>query len=135
MTHPWTWRIVSPTLFLLVAGCGGNGSISGRVTFHGDPLPTGAICFHSEEGNRDVFNAPIKNGEFTIDALPAGAARVTVVTVDPSGSARGDLGPRQPQPRPGAFVPIPRRYGNPETSGLTWTVKPGPQRYEVDLTP
>lgn len=59
----------------------------------------------------------------------------------------------QPQPRPesgvdpqtgidnsigwedtGPYVPIPKRYGSPKTSGIACTIKPGEQTFDIPLT-
>jgi hypothetical protein len=132
-------------LLLLSVGCTGKGSISGRVTLDGKPLPLGTITFHSEEGRHDVFNASIRDGSYAIDGVQAGKARVTIVSVDPArvgaaaastGQAGGsDVKPRAaPAATPG-FVAVPERYANPEQSGLTWQVLVGAQVYDVDLKP
>src|SRR4051812_32716242 len=67
---------------LFAAGCSpGKGSVSGRVTLNGAAVPSGIISFHSEEGNREVVNAPIKDGNYAVYGIPAGKATVTVSAI------------------------------------------------------
>ncbi|WP_439622598.1 hypothetical protein [Gemmata sp.] len=95
------------------------GAVSGEVTIGGKPLPGGVISFHSEVGSSPVVNAPIKDGKYTVSGVPSGNAIVTV---------------GNPRPSPGCR-PVPPRYGDPDTSGLTLIVQPGEQTFLVALTP
>ena len=47
----------------------------------------------------------------------------------------GGAAPAAEGPRDGKHVPIPPRYQNPETSGLTYTVGTGRQTHDIDLQP
>jgi hypothetical protein len=129
-------NILRPGLFVVLLlsaiGCSGKGSISGTVTYKGEKLPNGAICFHQQDGNRDVFNAAVRNGEYSIDGVPTGPTKVTVVSAESSG-AKGDFGAKT-GPNAAKFE-LPRRYADPNESGLTLTVQGGRQPYNVDLIP
>lgn len=135
-------------LVVLVGGALGcsrePGAVSGEVTLNGKPLPGGVISFHSEVGNHEVINAPIKNGKYTVSGVPSGNAIVTVGNLQPvpaaatkaapvgDGPAAPRAGPRRPAPATG---PVPARYGDPGTSGLTIVVQPGDQTFPVALAP
>lgn len=65
--------IVSATV-----GCGGKGTISGKVTVDGQPLGAGVITFHPSKGQ--AISADIKDGQYTVTGVHAGDAKVTVST-------------------------------------------------------
>ncbi len=119
-------------LVLLAAGCSaGKGSISGKVSLNGTPVAGGTITFQSEVGNREVFSALIKDGQYSIEGVPTGKARVTVKNLGPGAGGKQDGNRAASQ----GASPIPARYADPDSSGLSLTVRPGEQSYPVDLTP
>ena len=99
----------------LLTGCGGpvkpsNRAVAaGTVTYNGAPLPAGTIGFQAADGITKT-SAMIKGGQFQTDRAPLGELSVTVDT------ASIQLG------NPPAYVPIPERYLDPETSGLKATI-------------
>ena len=110
---------ISCCLLTAIVGCGkrptgpkNRTSISGNVTFNGQPLPAGTLVFHSTERS-DVTPIPIYGGTYSTDRAPIGKNQVTVET---SSIKYGN---------PAAFVPIPARYTEAETSQLSVDVKSG----------
>ncbi|OWK38891.1 hypothetical protein FRUB_06396 [Fimbriiglobus ruber] len=117
---------------------------------NGTPVPSGVITFHSEVGNHDVFNAPIRDGRYSVDGVPVGAAVVTVrntgsgppvteqakkPSAAPAGDGKvGDSGTK-PKPAAPASGAVPARYGDPATSGLSTSIRAGAQVYPLDLAP
>ena len=126
------WRLLLLSLFLLAAGCSRKGALSGRVTVNGAPLPAGVISFHSEAGNREVHNAPIRQGEYSLEGAPTGQARVTVTAQGAGTSGDANRGGAFQGGNPGW---VPPRYADPAQSGLNLIIRRGKQTYEVDLTP
>ncbi len=136
--------VVASLATAALSGCGpSKASITGTVKFSGEPLPSGTITFTSDAGTKPVKGAAITNGKYTITDFPAGPAKVTVVTTPPptGGGAAPPGAPAMPLPTnasaaaPGKYVPIPQRYGSPDKSGLTYTVKGGEQTKDFELTP
>ena len=79
------------------------------VTLDGKPLPSGSITFISAEDARFRVTAMIQlDGGFKVADAPLGRVRVVIETE----SARGNPG----------FVPVPAKYADATTSGLTATV-------------
>jgi hypothetical protein len=135
---------------LAVAGCGKDptGSIKGTVTFQDKPLPSGTITFLFH-GGRGVESARIlPDGTYSLPAVPLGESLVTVQTPDPR---RLPQALRKALDGPGTenatavakrdaavivpSVPIPKRYNDPGTSGLTYTVGQGENLHDFELTP
>jgi hypothetical protein len=128
----------------LGAGCGKTeyGSVSGRVTVNGKPVRSGLITFQSEVGNKDVYSAAIRDGEYQTDEIPVGPAKVAVVPAltpsrpgePPPESAAGDLRPA-PRRADRKGDGIADRYQNLDTSGLVFEVRRGANTFSPDLKP
>jgi hypothetical protein len=139
-------------LFLLVtlAGCGSSGTVSGKVTYKAKALTGGTVLFTSP--GKVTKSSPIgEDGSYTIANIPTGPVKIAVETTS---AQAGKPPPASMQPPPGVNLPpeaaksgvygarstkkasaekIPDRYENPETSGKTYTVKPGAQTHNIDL--
>ena len=146
--------VLALLLPLCLAGCSSKGTVSGKVTYKGEPVRQGVVMFVAGDGWSS--SAPInEDGTYQIANLPPGSFKLTVETL--AGSAQGG---RQTQGPPGgkwrppkdADVPkqveeavrkplqqvsapprLPAKYAKAETSGLTCEVKPGRQAHDIDL--
>ena len=54
----------------------GSSTVEGKVTLEGKPLRSGRIFFHLK--NDQFVGAKIKNGEYSVERVPAGKWRITV---------------------------------------------------------
>ncbi len=131
---------------LLAGGCApGQGDVSGQVTFKGRPVTSGVISFHCQDGRRDVFNARIQDGRYAIQGIPEGETLVTVVGQTgqaekpaPAPEKPGGAGDGAPAADPALQTMVntlPRRYADPDQSGLNFRVGAGAQTHDLDLTP
>jgi hypothetical protein len=134
-------------LALVLAGCSGKGTISGRVIYKGQPLPSGAVAFYGA-GNSVRTTQIDAQGNYSVTGVPAGPAKVCVITV-PSGTApvSGAAGKMDPSkmgaspdvtsgtgtPTAPKYVPIPQKYKDPGTTDLDYTVTPGSQSWDIEL--
>ncbi len=126
-------------------GCGGSAklaAVSGRVTYKGKPVEKADVSFTPVDGaSRAATGLTDSDGRFTLGTFGAGdgaligSYRVSIVAVGPSRKAKpgetgagisGDVVPGDPL--------IPAKYLAPDTSGLTFEVKPGSNRASFDLT-
>lgn len=139
MSHDFARRPILPLLALtatLISGCGaGKGSLEGKITYKGKPLPVGTVSVFAE-GNQ-VFSGKIEpNGSYRVVDVPAGKATVTVATPPPVPVAFVPavkpppiMDPNYPKEMlptpPGKTVPIPRRYADPTEPALTVTIEHG----------
>lgn len=111
-------------------GCGAEkqipkdrAEISGTVAFDGKPLPAGSINFESTE-RYARSPAAIRDGKFTTDRAPIGKVLVSIQTSSVQFGA------------PDLYVPIPAKYEDSSTSGLTAEIKPGVnENVNFDLKP
>jgi len=112
-------RWLAVALLPLVFGCGpeeqvlkDRAVVSGVVTFAGKPLPAGTITFMSKESHL-ASPASIDKGRYSTNRAPIGSNLVSIETESLQyGYAAG-------------YVPIPAKYADTATSGLTAEIKSG----------
>jgi hypothetical protein len=121
-------------LALLLAGCNRKptGDISGMVKYQGKSLPLGMIAFLGQDGH--VTRGNIEDGVYHAVKVPLGPVKVTVfANASPVPPHMVDQFQSLPPAYRRPYVPIPERYQDPDTSGLSYTVVRGPQTYDVEL--
>jgi len=148
---PWRTpgRFVGSGLLVLsvaVLGCGGGtGTVTGTVSYKGTPLKGGNVTFVAAD-KQTHLSAIGEDGRYTIEKLALGTAQISVETdslaqmarrprYGPPAGAEAPGGYKPPDPAEAAkrYVQIPKPYGDPATSGLTYDVKRGSQQYPIDL--
>jgi hypothetical protein len=116
------------------------GQVTGKVRFQGDVLPSGTVKFLCVD-SRSVSAGIATDGTYRMDSLAAGPARISVLSHPrvPRGLQKAPAIPGEPPRKAVASEPqsvvVPIRYGNPETSGLTYVVQKGVQNHDLDLQP
>ena len=66
----------------LLAGCGAStATVSGEVTYDGQPVGDGYITFTPADGKGNDAGGPISGGRYTVTGLPPGPKVVQVVAV------------------------------------------------------
>src|SRR5690242_20151480 len=69
-------------LVCVAAGCGGGAaSVSGAVTFNGEPVGEGFITFLPADGKGPSAAGPIESGHFAVDHLTPGPKVVKIEAV------------------------------------------------------
>ena len=129
--------VISICLVASLTGCGGayDSKVTGIVKLDETPLPRGTVAFHSVAGGPAAY-APINSdGTYVIrtgreEGLPAGDYQVTVTANEPAATRQTEKGGPPPAGKPIA----PLWYRTKETSGLKYTVKPGSNEINLDLT-
>ena len=126
-----------------VVGCGKKadyGSITGRVTFKGQPVSEGQVVFFSVEPEEmHVYQAARirPDGTYTVKmsdgpGLVTGKYQVAVMPPVVEGPGSKSAGPRSPRKYPD----IPPRYRTPKTSQLSLTVEEGKNPpFDIDMKP
>jgi hypothetical protein len=140
-------------LMTLLGGCGKpldsteHVEVTGKVLFKGKPLPGGQVNFVAVKGGFASSGHIDETGNYKIKA-PAGEVIITVsnTMLHPrkGASAKGPAVPKdiphpkqstaEDQPVKGEWVQIPPRYEDSNTSDLKYTVTPGPQTHDIELS-
>ena len=132
---------LAPLLVLFLAGCVRGPvqqvNVAGTVFLRGRPLPGGMITLVSANGlsatavidtdGHFQIKAPVGDGKLGVEnrMLLPGAARQVHKMQHPR-----EIGV---QTLTGTFVPIPNKYHQVDTSGLTWHVTPSTQSLDIQL--
>ncbi len=142
MNWRWTSVVLILGTMLTTAGCGRSdrsplGKVTGMVTYKGEPVETATIVFHNPQGRSaigQIIDGMIENVT-TYDTLNDGAAIGTLaVTIHPVGARETLMHKPIEPPKPPAKPPFPRRYDDPETSGLTAEIQAGNNDLFFELT-
>ncbi len=131
---------VVATLLLLalgMSGCGGayDSTAYGTVTLDGTIVPRGTVAFHPTSGGPAAYSPIGSSGSYSIrtgreEGLPAGQYQVTVTANEQQAQFESKDG--RPMP-PGKAI-TPPWYRTKETSGLSFTVEPGANKLNLELT-
>lgn len=136
-------------IVLMLPGCGRSGPeywpVSGKVTFRGKPVATASVRFSNPQAGVDVVAELDADGKYVIltaggKGLPEGTYQMAVVpNVSFANVKTTPGGLVLPSSMPSAqkmnTPNIPERYHDPATSGLTMTVKPESNTFDVDMRP
>jgi hypothetical protein len=122
-------RALPAAALLLLTGCGGPGTVTGKVTYKGGPLPGGLVTVVDAIDNRYPGQIQ-RDGTYTVANVPPGPAKIVVGTTSEIGSIMHPGERKEPY---GPYVRIPKRYGQPDKSGMALYVKTGKQEYMIDL--
>jgi hypothetical protein len=140
---------------LALNGCGsGKGSVSGKVTYQGRPIVIGSVVMTAKVGP-PVVGALDAEGHYALKGVPAGPVNVAVVTTLPvymkgptafhgkRGLGADNKEPESknsvaPLPEPPKidlekWIQLPKEYERADTSGISTTVKPGNNLFNIEL--
>jgi len=118
------------------AGCNSStGIITGLVTLNGNPVRDITISFICQDGT--VHTAMVdSDGKYTIDQVPVGPVRVTIQSPPVMGEGIQESikkGKGSPAPK-AAKTGVNPKYSDADKSGLSLTVKPGQNTFDIPLT-
>jgi len=125
-------------------GCGRKtATITGKVTFKGQPLNGGVVAFLSTDGSA-ASGLIDPDGMYTVAKVHVGEAKVTVqsmptppMMVNPMTVKPKPAGAAEDSDEAGElpYVRIPERYLDKNKSGLSYTVQEGEQEFNIPLKP
>lgn len=119
---------------LLFVGCSKyESTVVGTVRMDSNPLDHGKVTYVSEGGSVIAVGQIKSDGEYRVQVatsggLPSGEYQVKVTSRAPAVPSKGG-GP----PRPGKSL-IPRRYTRGQTSGWKFTVEPGSNTFDLEIS-
>jgi hypothetical protein len=136
-------------LLVLVAGCSRKASVSGKVTYNGEPMPGGYVTFSPVEGGGGgTGSIDPKDGSYEIPDLPPGKMKIGVKPAQAPSMPRGmpNYGPPKDSGAPpdamkglnagskGKYVPVSPEVLDPTTSSLEFEVKSGKNTKDISLS-
>ena len=108
-------------------------TLEGAITYGGETLQMAQINVFSEKGQAI---GRIEGGRYKVENAPLGAVKIGVNTEAERGNAIGQAMARSKGVGSGAapkFTNLPSKYQDPETSGVTTTVKKGKNEFDIVL--
>ncbi len=131
---PLIWVAASSLAWV---GCGGpyDSYVSGVATLDGSPLPRGTASFNPARPGPASYGVIRRDGSYSVhtgreEGLPSGEYTVTVVAKEESIDENPDSGL---PPKPGKTF-TPPWYRSKKTSNLKFTVEPGSNDIDLELT-
>ncbi len=132
---PWCGLAVT-LLIACLAGCGSEfgSTASGIVTIDGKPVTPGLVTFVPEDPTAVPSVSDLdSNGGFELTTnkqpgLPPGSYRVAIQAFRPPDVPEGQRTMEPSEPL------VPKKYLQVSTSGLEYTVEPGSNRIDIELT-
>jgi len=128
-----------------LSGCSSTGTVSGKVSYKGNPVKGGSITFVSPQGKASASTSINEDGTYTIPSIPAGDVKVCVDTsmlnpagktapkYSPPGGQNSPYGPGDASDGAKRYVAIPTEYADPDKTNLTCTVRGGRQTFDIEL--
>lgn len=124
---------------LAAVGCGPSvGELTGKVTYNDKAVQSGTVTAVASDGSSHT--GPIQDdGSYSIPSVPAGTVSVGVTSEDPKSiviaQRKEKNAPKSEATRPeqSKWFPIPDKYSDPKSSGLTTTVKSGKNDFPIPL--
>ncbi|MGE3821147.1 MAG: hypothetical protein AB7I30_17175 [Isosphaeraceae bacterium] len=142
-----TWTFALTLTTWLLAGCGGEPGmtrVNGRVTYKGEPVPSGTVYFSPDEPGQRGAQGPLdSNGYYSLgtfqpgDGAYVGKHKVSIVAQGPDKPIPAKMkGKMMEEDMQGTGDPlIPRKYFSAEQSGLEAEVTDrGPNTFNFELT-
>ena len=131
MKKAFFWSCFFCCLFVFAPGCSKEpikSTVSGTVTLKGSPLPAGTVLFFSKELD-STSRSTIKDGGKYTFPVPIPVGDYLVCISDPPTPPPGGMGPAEKPIQ----VNVPAKYRSFDTSELKFTIKPGPNEYNIEL--
>ncbi|MGL6097300.1 MAG: hypothetical protein ACRC7O_16065 [Fimbriiglobus sp.] len=127
-------------ILLTAVGCSEpTPSVTGKITFRGNPIQLGRVKFISSQGNACDANLR-EDGSYSIRPAQPGVMKVVVtggaaprLPPRPPGKGKGKAGPPAVPPQQVASEALPKEYGKKETTKLSVELKPGPNEFSYDI--
>jgi len=136
-----TWPVACGFLLLFFLGCGQSADdrppveITGTVTLDGKPLMTGVIQFTSSQTGESAYSPLDAAGNYWLEFPNADVGAEYAVTISPPIDESGDALAAAENPAARQSSPIPRKYRDRTTSGLSVTIQqPGLNTFDFQLS-
>ena len=131
-------RVAALVLLIAVAGCGGGPrlvKVSGRVTYHGQPVPSTRVTFVPDDGGRPSRGLTDDTGQFTLKftRTEMGALRGAHAVFLRYEVGNDEELKKTPPKASEDLKDVISRYGDPQTSNLHYQITKNGQFIEIKL--
>jgi hypothetical protein len=132
------WQLTAAALCLTASGCGSSAlfSATGKLTYHGRPVPSTYVIFQPEEkGQRASRGLTDDHGRFTVTysrtekGILPGRHKVFLKYFVSAEEEMHQVPPKASK----ELRAVINKYGDPETSTLSYEIKKNGQFIEIDL--
>jgi hypothetical protein len=134
MDFPISQRVLIVALSSFLAGCGGGDAgrytVTGKVTYQGQPVEQGDITFEDPTAGQVNSSQLGSGGSYSLD-VPAGNFKVSVAP--PLIEMKGTADSPPDMVRNPAVKNIPKKYWVQETSGLSAKVDKNAKAFDFEL--
>jgi len=114
-------------------------TLEGTITLGAETVPMALVVVVGPSGSA---TGQIEAGRYKVENVPLGDVKIGVNTEAVRGqlisqqmaqSSKGPGGKGGSRPPPPTFIAVPRKYAEPETSGVKTTVKSGANTFDIVL--
>lgn len=108
-------------------------TLEGTITYNGETITMAQLTVLSESGQALGI---IEAGRYKVERVPLGDVKIGINTEAERGNAIGQAMARAKGVNPGPtpkFISLPAKYWDPDTSGVTTTVKKGKNTFDIVL--
>jgi hypothetical protein len=131
------WPVAALALLLAAGGCGGSGlvKVSGRVTYHGQPVPSTQVTFLPDDGSRKSVGHTDDDGRFTLkySRTETGASRGRHTVFLEYHVSNEEFNGQVPPKASSELRAVIARYGDPKTSPLHYDISKSGQVIDINL--
>lgn len=132
--RPGLLGLVAVAAVVAAPGCSDNKvvkkvTVSGTVTYKGQPLQSGLLRFVGPEGSYSAASIQ-SDGTFIITDVVPGEVKVSVMESPRGSGSSSDTKAVEAKHPP---VVLPAKFREPETSGLEYTIAPDTKTLDIDI--
>jgi hypothetical protein len=123
------------------SGCERRGAVIGKITFEGKPVSFGSVVMVGVD-NQPVQGSIQPDGGYALQGVAYGLVKVAVFSPDPTPASLPDgvvlregrkVAGSPPRIDPKHWFPLPEKYSNHESSGISLTVEREQTKFDIDL--
>jgi hypothetical protein len=120
-----------------VIGCssGSPATVRGKVSYAAKPIKSGEVVIYGGDGIPKVGKITLE-GTYEVKDVISGEGKIAVRSDNPKDIPNTNRGAKKDPVDPQAlknWFKVPRMYGDPATSGLTVTIKPGENTHDISM--